>query len=360
MPEELDTQKEINITPVEQQLSALRAKLAGHKVFGKCRSQLGRMPLYNFLNEDTPTRALTVFNDWCADQRVMIHMLTQFKRDGHMYAYQELLDALTSNHVITGEELPLEQTESGVLVLFNLEKTLLLTRWLYTSEFKDAIHWIKNEELDPKRNQCGSLTPKFMEMFPELRDEFLRQEHQYHVVSPTNTFCDKYVRSSWDKIDKEFGHDEHFPIFIDPRRTHNWELVSCVGVFVAGVTQKDVLRLFSREEQKDITTWSFEYPKFERGNFYASFSSFSRMWIGFHKEEEHKEWSARYPSYVSKGASHNLGAILLTEEMQRNTQGLFTPRNPLPSYEALERIYPNSQEVDIENSRILLAFPCSG
>jgi len=287
---------------------------------------------------------LNALDDCLADQRVMLNMLAVLKREGNMYAYQELLDALTQGHVITGEELPLEKTEPGVLVMVDPEKALLLARWMYTSEFSDAIHWIRHGHGDPKREQCGSLTPKLLQAFPALREQFLEQEKQSHRLAPTYAIEER-IKDVWKKLD--LYRESRTAVSIDGGMTGSWYLGHCSAIFVSGVSQQDVLSLFSREEQKSIATWRFNFPKTTRRMMNIS----SDLSIGLHPEEEHKNWGSRWPSFVSRGVACGLGAIILDRHMLN--KGICSKENGLLTYTTLGHPYPQYVKGDIENQRLL-------
>lgn len=348
MPEE--NKHNVNVVPVEQQLVELRRKLAGNQSFGKCREagQFGRIPIYKLLEQPNPTATLKALDDSLSDQRVMLNMLAILKREGNMYAYQELLDALTEGHVITGEELPLEKTEPGVLVMVDPEKALLLARWMYTSEFSDAIHWIRHGHGDPKRGQCGSLTPKLLEIFPHLREQFLEQENQSHRLPPTYVIEER-VKDVWEKLDQYRGN--RFPIFVVGSMTGMWYGSHCSAIFVSGVDQQDVLSLFSREEQKSIATWRFNFPKTVKRMMGPS----SDMWLGLHSEAEHQNWKSRWPSYVSCGVACGLGATILDSDMLK--KGICPKENGLSGYTTFEHVHPDYIKGDLEHQRLVFTFP---
>ena len=95
-----------------------------------------------FLKQPNPTAALAAFEAAVADRRIMLNMLACLRRDGHLVAEEQLTKALDSEHVIVGETVPLEETEHGVLLIFDPEKVFLLTRWMYTSNREDGQYWV--------------------------------------------------------------------------------------------------------------------------------------------------------------------------------------------------------------------------
>ncbi len=348
----------------DAQMELLRQRLAGNQVYARCRkASFTHMPLDDLLKEPSPTATLKAFRKWTADRSVILNMVTTLNRNGHTHASEELLESLLDDHVILGEGFPIEETYPAVFMMVEPAKTLLLARWLFTSQFKeDAIYWIENGCGNPERKLCGSLTPDFFEMFPHFKEYFLAQKYSPRVISPTDyffeTFFEKYLKKiepfkdQWYSKDKP-ATDRH-TIFIDPRRTGLWHSVYCVAAFVRGVTQKDILGpVFDREEQKNIVTWRFDLPKMV-GDFESSFLG-PNYWIGLHPEEEHEMWSKYYPSHVSRGVAHGLGAIVLSKTMMGEPYTM-NSRKHVPPYEVLGRPYPNSITGDIKRQRLALSF----
>jgi hypothetical protein len=192
---------------------------------------------------------------------------------------------------------------------------------------------------------------------------FEKQKHSHHVASPTSPFFESTLRPYWDKLERfkhqhmcEWKGTDRHALFVDPSRTDLWYWCKCVAAFVSGITQKDILGpVFDRDEQKNIATWRFDLPKIvTRLN---SVCCDPNYWLGLHPEEEHEHWTKIYPSYVSRGVSHGLGAIVLDENMFEKYR-LRDSRKHVPKYSVLGGPhYPKDITGDIQRQRLALAFP---
>lgn len=301
------------VTDSERQLEMLRGMLEGHRAFGKLRGRFGEIPIQDLLDEKNPTATLKSFDEWLSDSRVMLNMLAVLKRDGHLLAMQELMRALKNpSHVIIGETVPLEETEPGVLLMVDPDKTILLARWMHTSNFEhDALYWIDHSTNNPERGLCGTLTPQFFELFPTIRESFVSQRHSSHIISPSELLNER-LEWCFSKIVEKFASDIR-GLWLSKSEVGLWYYGNIIAFYIKGATQSDVLRLFSREEQESIATWQLEVPKLTANRI----GGHSETWIGLHPEEEHEAvWKKLWPSYVSTGVSQGLGAIIMNEHMR--------------------------------------------
>ncbi|MEI7777463.1 MAG: hypothetical protein WCI52_02550 [bacterium] len=347
--EEKKTASTAALTP-EEQIALLHRKLAGHQAFGRCRGEFSDLSMDEFLKQPNPTAALAAFEAAVADRRIMLNMLACLRRDGHLVAEEQLTKALDSEHVIVGETVPLEETEHGVLLIFDPEKVFLLTRWMYTSNREDGQYWVQNGCPDPNREPCGALTGKLLETFPELQKIF-QKEHISHCQSPTYVVYPR-IKDVSNRL--EAYKNDRFFIWVDPDRTSLWYFANAVGVFIAGKEQDEIFReaKFTREEQESIAVWKFDYPACARHHFSNAFSSSPDMWIGFHPESEHDTWKKQWPSFTSKNFSQGMGAIILDKEMIG--QWGWGNKSPFTTYQSLRGVYPGSYE---ESDRFILGFP---
>ncbi len=346
----------------EEQLRKLRQKLAGHRVFGKLRGKFEDFSPEDFLHDKKdrplcPSKVQERFAKWIADRKVMFQLLATLGRDSQTVAYEELLKALCEDHVITGEDIPLEQTEKGVLVMVDPEKTILLVRWLYTSTPEDGKKWVAEGKLPPDRGMCGSLTPQLVETFPDLVEEFKNPlnrilEFPLEKIHP-------HLEKARERFRQKMCADDVKWICIDPGRTHYWRGCRAVALFLHGKDQKGALSFFTREEQKSISTWKFDYPKITRRKMGVSWGSSPNFWIGLHPEEEHTKWRRRWPSFASRGCANNLGAVIVDKEMLGETS-FNKDENSLPPYSPLNyAMYPNMCPANILKARVVIGFPFS-
>lgn len=351
VPEEKNTVEVL----AEQQLQKLRERLLGHKVFGKCRRSFHCFPYDQFIREGkSPAGALRMFEQWAARQRVMLKMLAELKRDGHNVAFEELKEALTSDHVITGEDVPLEQTEPGVLIMFDPEKTLLLIRWLYSSRLIDAHNWVTKGKIPEDRGRCGSLTPHLLEAFPKLAAQF-REPPVTHPSCPTREVHPR-IKDAFKRLRNDNSWDDVLCMFPDCDFTDLWYSVNAVAIFVRNTTQDKIKKLFTRDEQATMVMWRFNYPKSFKHKLKVAWGHNSDLWIGLHEECEHQVWRRRWPAFASASTASQLGAVIVDKKMMGIE--LFKNSPPL-RYEVLRGRYPDHCESDLTTARIVIGFPYS-
>lgn len=282
------------------QLAELRVKLAGHKVFGKCRRSFDKVPVDELLKEETPTATLEKFVKWTSHRKIMLGLLAQYKRDGWTVAYEELLATLIGNHTITGEELPLEATTKGVLVMLSPARTLLMTRLLYTSRREAIEQWIKDGTNGSDDRNHNPFTGLAMREFPGIPNTVSWEKVRNHPFSPTGLLglSDTHI-----KLKLAFPYKCWY-LSLDESYTDLWYESCAVACFITGVTQDDVLGMFTRREKENVATWQFDFPQ-------TLESDFHMVRIGLHPESESSRWKTTRPSFVSKGSSQGLSAILL-------------------------------------------------
>lgn len=352
LPEE---KKTVVVLSEEEQLTQLRKTLAGHAAFRRCRSHFYTLPALDMLHASkpaSPTSILKKFDEGIADRRIMLNMLAVLNRDGHKVAYKELLEALNSSHIITGESIPLEQTESGVLIMLDVEKTMLLSRWMYTSEFDDAHYLVTLGSGQTGRGQCGSLTPRLLEAFPEFVNIF--KERKSHPECLTKSLYPR-INNAWDILEKEFRRDQILAIRIDPSKSSGpWYGYGSVAIFIKNTTRSEVLRLFSRTEQKTMTSWSFHYPKVDSNELRVAWGQRPELWIGIHPENNHAQCAKRWPCYVSTGCSYGYGAVILDKDRLGSNTSL-----ERKFYDAIDGAYPGQCYGNLLEREIVLGFPWS-
>lgn len=341
----------------EEQIAYLHEKLAGNKVFGRCRGNFRDLPFGEFVKRgksSNPTQALKFFDKWCSDRRIMLNLLVVLKRDGQGVAYRELEKVLCDrDYVMTGEDVPLEQRESGVLIVPDPEKTFLVARWMYTSRIEDGISWVSRGEGQYDRGNCGSLTPRLLEMFPNLRGIFIKNPNCSCLDSPTMELNSR-IKEIWERLLDKFPRCDVLNLFVDSHRSENFRYKSAVAIFVKKATQSDVLKLFSREEQKTIATWGFDYPTVMTDKLCYNEIFIPDIWIGFHPEDEHSQWKKQWPSFVSRGVVSGLGAVIIDKDMLGEAD--FCKNKSRNKYEPLFGPYPNHCHGDLMKRHFVLKF----
>jgi hypothetical protein len=342
----------------EEQMLYLRERLAGHRAFAACRGQFHDLPYTEFLERvkrHGVEGALKPFDKWCGTRRIMLKMLAQLTRDGNMVAAYELEQALTSEHIMTGETIPSEKTKPGVLVMFDPQKTLLVTRWFYTTQVEDARQYARTGQNDLKRGQCGFLSPRLFELFPHLKQELLADSRDWFEKVALE--LRPRINDDCIKFNQVFGENDIAGMFLDQSRCEWWHGYNTLALFVHNATQDKVLGMFTRTEQASIATWQFNYPRFERSNMSCMWSHFPNFWVGFHPEDEHAAWSKCWPSYVSRGCAAGLGAVIVDKE--KLGEGSTTRPYGHPPYKVLRWAHPNplKEAGDLMRARFVLGFP---
>jgi hypothetical protein len=359
----------------EEQLQMLRNKLVGHRAFAKCRGQFEKFNSYKILGIDmvepqSPTAVLRSFNEWCSLRKVMLSMLATLRRDGHEYAHRELYSALTDpKFVITGEEIPLQDRESGVLIIPDLHDALLLARWLYTSTREDAVHWVVNGSLPRDSHASPELTEQLFEAFPGFAN-YLEGPWPSQELLPYGTqSCPSFWRMEKSlmctfsrKLYDKFSRSQSSTIqsvcvdyTADGIRNENWMNHGHLGYFVRNADVSEVLKIFTRDEQDKLSVWRFSYPKCDADEMFGSTDLPQGLMIGLHPEDEHLRWKKMWPSYVSSGCASGLGAVLLGVKglIMRRTEKFnkYSPLEGLASESSCEQVR------DIEHRRIVIRLP---
>ncbi len=350
LPEEIDTE-----------LAELRRKLAGNRAFGACRGDMNFLRVESLLEADTPTEVLARFDKWAAARRVMLNLLATLKRDGKTTAHSQLLKALKEDgYVITGEEIPLEQTESGVLVIPNLRQTLTILHWLYSSRREDAVKWLKANGGKIDDNDTSLIARMFREV-PSLVTQLLDlpkpTNWQYGTHTPPTMHLKPQRASFFEKIHAHLDtlgkrSSCHY-LFADQEYSNFTDKYdNALGCLVSTLEQADILSVFSRKEQRGISTWRFNYPKVDSRKLGSSRldGCLSDVTVGLHPESEHTMWRKLWPSYTSIGCSDGWGAIILLRHMTENWR---TEPNPIPLYRGLHGSYClKDLKVPIEQHRV--------
>lgn len=347
---------------IEAELALLRRKLAGNRSFRACRGNFNHFHTKSLLDTGTPSQILARFARWVAARKVMLNLLATLKRDGHMTAYEELTAALHhTDFVITGEVIPLENTESGVLVIPNLYQALTVIQWLYTSSRQDAVQWIRSRKgvVDPTDT---SLVARMFREIPSFARQLHIGNHMYQndssptmhletnagfydtLIAALNVIPNGFHRVYANQSYNDFNLLEDFPI----------------GALISKVQLADILRLFNRHEQKKLSVWRFNYPQTHSSLIARSARKgpLKQQFVGLHPESEHDGWKKLWPSLTSINCTNGWGAVLLTKE-QLGYMGPKTANQGVPKYTGLQgQARLKFAECPVEQHR--LVFPIDG
>lgn len=301
--------EEKKVPSEEKQIEALRKELIGNRTFRSCRGKLFDVFFKIVEKSENPTQFCSMWDGQTPDMLIMGNLLAKYKRDGWIFAYESLKNALMSDDYLFPEEIiPINQTIPFTAVMLEPKKTLTLVNWLL------SVHWCElNCYLDEKDGATGltfhssGLTHKLFENFPSL-EEFCRERRMYYPYEGADL-----LKAYEKEICKSFGED----IFQDMEslkgqglhliqgqwNDHVEEVHSMYFVYAFPAEAKDILCKFNREQQKKMAVWTFNFPKIQMWEGF-------RPAIGLHVEQEQKKWFNKYPMNVSLNVSHGLGAVL--------------------------------------------------
>jgi len=296
----------------EEQLAKLREELAGNKAFGRQRGWWSKSLSEKFMEmietTGSPTQAIKRFDAFSADARVMVQKLARLKRDQEKASFGTMKEALQfPERIISGETFPLEQTRPITLVMFDFERTFFVTEATKSSRWQ-APYWARMGN-----DNSLSVANEFVPLFPYWRDD-----------AAGDFAISVLAKIFWDQLRRELHLDKK--VVVLTRFFEFWpEPVVKDGVAFdfgarwlwlkfldgCGVMQRlpiaawyegrpDVfLRLFTREEQRLIHTWSFDCPRVIEPEAFA-----------FHDEGDHIKWRKEEPALMSLNVSEGLGVAI--------------------------------------------------
>lgn len=296
----------------EEQLAYLRAKLVGNRAFQKCKGQFSYS--LDFLakgimeESDSPTNFLKRWDEMMAAVRVMLNLFQQLKRDGMSFASGILLNMLSNKSVyFPGEHFPEEETEPLTILMLEPEKTMSLIRLLFEMNEEAFRQFCEYERWWLFENK------KFVEQ--KIKDSLAKAEIESGFKSIINSFSPAVV--------------EFFNGGIGFHLRSELDFFDNLGInfsFGFRSEQSEVLKHFTREEQRRIATWQIRPPKDEVS---------SPISLGVHPEANHSKWQTFYPSFASFGVSHNLGVVVIPSEFKtcvRITDGERGTVHPVNTY----------------------------
>lgn len=300
-----------NVPSREEQLSSLRKELIGNSAFSGCRGKWNSDGLLDLVEKnDSPTQFCQKWDKFSGYFRIMGNLLAKYRRDGWQYAADALEKALRcSLNLLPGETIPLEMTEPVTIVMLDPERTLVLLNWLLESDPVTLNSFIRELSGENPEMEVDIWTRKLFELFPSL----VEKEHERIRLNkyPGSELIEAYSEHVLKKFPKirtssrlEFEHGQY---------SSHVEFWNNTVAYAVLASQKEVLKMFSRDEQEMLATWSFNIPKdylqvcINAGEFRSTKISFD---VGFYSENEHELWKKEFPMMVSNGFSNGLGAII--------------------------------------------------
>jgi hypothetical protein len=325
--------KEVTMTEKkvpEDQLAFLFSKLLGNQSFGRLRGSFseGLGSLKTILEAaESPTDFCQRWDRFCGDARVMGNLLACFQRDGWDAAEQELTRALQdATYRMSGEEVPLHETEPVTIVIFDFKRTLTFIRWVRCAHFSslnaylDEIDYLVSvgAEWSDENPAEGShlkdrdrvLTRKLFEAFPELEQYARDRRAGDHYEG--RDLVEAYFKQVLDLFEQVELNEIGQPLCL-AWNTYNDHLELYRGVgnslhygYICRTDQAEVLSQFSRDQQKNIATWCVQLPKA------MTDTQLKRMFLVFHPEAEHDKWISDSANVVSTSLSHGYGVVAMS------------------------------------------------
>jgi len=326
----------------EAQLSLLTERLQGHQIFGRQRGRMG--PIMDWLDDmigdtDNPTEFLSQFDSSVSDFRVMANMLAVLKRDGHDLAYAELKHVLRArNSFLPGETVPVEVTRPITIVMLDPDRTMLFVNWMLmvgrhwdhegfrrTKAFADMSPAIPKTVPSPSSTFYQKISQQMLDSFPRLA-EILRRRYSSMDICYDWIGWQAY-EAYYDAIEDQglfppaggvglrvemHQHDHEIESIISTsdysaRELHFLNTYATSMIYLVEGDQATVLAQYSREQQKNITTWQINVPK----DYVMNYDGHVLPYVGLHLEDEHESQKRHDKVFCSLGVNNGLGARIL-------------------------------------------------
>jgi hypothetical protein len=305
----------------DRQIAELMETLLGHNVYGMFRGRdchsLVDVAEVVLERSGSPSDFCRNWDDLTAKFRVLGNILATLKREGKTEAYEALKESLTDvTYVFPGETIPVEKTVPVTLVMFEPARMLAMLQWILRAKCQGLESHIGRPADSYLRPQ---LAEAMFKAFPSLAEavQIRIQLNPYPGIefglacqvdvlrnfNIPDSFKPLYL--TWGQFSDriELGPSWATTPMIE---TEKWGKVHCASMFAfwAPGSQKEVLSLFSRQEQGHIATWQFQvHPKLLRADD-------DLMEFGLHDESDHSVWRHESSHRASLGVSQGLGAYI--------------------------------------------------
>ncbi len=358
---------------------------AGNKILEQLRGKFTQEQLDLFLEllAETPRRTKKDLDAFISQLRVILCKLAAFKRDGKLELFEHICKALTDpTYRFPGEIVPLDQTVPVTLLVCKPEIMFKVLSFLkrddiqHGRELTRAVAKVsRNEDLQkidkeileiikllpscrqychPSREQYMAYLPTYMGLgtafdadvvkpFQEkinnaLQDaqSFTKLPNGFAILAPatyelddlkifynpdTDEFKVFYQKEDDEQEEKLSYYEEDFEEYTIPYPQQLFEKHGKFAFLIASPI-KQVLKCFTRQEQKQIAVWSFSIPKIAL----EMETDFLPM-IGFYPPQDHDFWKRKKPCYTSKNNNRFAGAILILNENDLVEYAQYLPRN---------------------------------
>lgn len=278
-------------------------KMLGSGAFQECRGKLEHSILSYILDEieksDSPTNFLKNFDNFFGKVRIVANSLAQLKRDDKsgLYEIDSCDDSLFSqlcfslrspNYVFPDEVISLEEARPVTILMLNPQRVLLMLKWI------NSKHFGLRKEKDKSFND---FTNGVMQAFPILK------LYAQHAIS-SNNYSEYYVAQALsDDVVTKFSNletklkDVGWLILDSGLQLEDIEMWGYHWLYYFEGQQSDILKRFTRQEQKNIASWQFNLSK-----------RIIKPCIELHPGNIHPIYKKRYLG-TSKGVSKGIGAL---------------------------------------------------
>jgi len=281
---------ESKVPEASEQIAFLLKELAGHEAFGRLRRTTTNNPFLRIVKTaGSPSAFCRTWDEFATDARIIGNMLARLHRDGWTHAAQALENTLsTPGWRIPGETFPIEETTLVTILILDFPRTLAMIRWI--------------------RAKSPTWNPQGFPTFPDRVWQF-RSDPGKGVILAYH----EAVLNRFDVDGLRQAKGASLSIAFDAYDTNRLEISSFVHIedpltfgFVFEAEQRDVLEMFDRNQQEEVTTWSVRIPRvLIESNFLRDYK------IGFFPEHDLDRWEkVEANTYPSLGCHHGYGAVL--------------------------------------------------
>lgn len=299
----------------DEQRRMLAEKLSNHEDFARLRhGQHNDLIVWieKLIEQvDSPTQFLTEFDGLVKSARVIGDIFAQMWRDDHRTATYELRRALLEKgFLLTGETVSPDKLRPVTILIFDLIQTLAVAKWVVCG-WSDK-EW--QELTDRKKEPNDTAFDRLLQIFPEL--DRTRGSQNLGDGQMDNAFmvAALYKASALNPYLENVARLKQtikcWPLtFMQNINLYNRVKFGQTNWPVFGLLleadQDEVLKVFSRDDQADLSTWRCEIPK--------TFD-LSDIGVGLYLENDQSLWH-RIGICQSSGFSGGYGAAVMSQQV---------------------------------------------
>jgi len=251
----------------------------------------------------------------------MRQYVTWLRWNGCCQAADELVSALADEaFTMWCEEVPLDAMEPGVVIMFDPQETLRITRVLSKTGglYLQFLEYFGKEQFI---EQYGNELLELLDRYPGISKynrtntgELICRTLRTYLIDPILSEVAAQYRSFFDPS-KISWSGPTCPLFSFSTPGVNDRKQLCGGAvayFFRGKKQDEVLSWFPRTVQKKVATWQLDVPL-------VHYRGVPQLTFGLYDEAEHTQWKKLYPTTASKGVAAHMGVVMSPKnEFTRN------------------------------------------